>query len=419
MSMHNIWLIAKREYLERIRAKSFLLMTVLIPLLMGGLVYGAALANRNSGNLHIAVVTSDPKFGNDVKTELESNKQQSDADAASDSDKQTVSKVDVVSPPTNDTRATLDSQLKDRKLDGYIWVTPADTPHTRPTFEWVSKSKADILTPSLLGSGIRTTLTREGLGNLGMPASEVNSLLRPVDLISKDKDSGWAAFASVYALFFLMYFVILFYGMNVARSIIEEKTSRIFEVLLATIRPEEMMAGKVIGVGAVGLTQVGIWIVAGLLVTQLGLLAAGVSLSITPTQIGFFILFFLLGYILYSSVAAALGAMTSSEQELQQLNMFLMLPLIACSVVILQVVRDSDGVIAKAFSFFPFCTPLIMYVRIAVHQPPAWQIALSIGGLILTILATLWFASRIYRVGILMYGKKPNLPEILRWLKYS
>jgi ABC-2 type transport system permease protein len=418
MSMHNVWLIAKREYLERVRAKSFLIMTILIPLLMGGLVYGAALANGRSGDLHIAVVTQDPHFGLDLKSELENTKQ-SAVDSDDESSKQSVSQVDIVSPPTSDTRATLDDQLKNRKLDGYIWVTPASTPHSRPTFEWVSKSKADILTPSLLGSGIRTTLTREGLSNSGMPASEVDSLLRPVDLISKDKDGGFAAFASVYALFFLMYFVILFYGMNVARSIIEEKTSRIFEVLLSTIRPEEMMAGKVIGVGAVGLSQVGIWIVVGLLVTRLGLLAAGISLAITPVQVAFFVLFFLLGYILYSSVAAALGAMTSSEQELQQLNMFLMLPLIACSVVILRVVRDSDGLVAKVFSFFPFCTPLIMYVRIAVHQPPAWQIALSILGLILTILAVLWFASRIYRVGILMYGKKPNLPEIIRWLKYS
>jgi ABC-2 type transport system permease protein len=417
MSMHNVWLIAKREYLERIRAKSFLLMTILIPLLMAGLVYGAALANGRSGNLHIAVVTQDPKFGLDLKSELE-NTRHTNATSDDGSSKQTVSKVDVIAPAA-DTRANLDDQLKNRKLDGYIWVTPPATPHTRPTFEWASKSKADILTPSLLASGIRATLTREGLANAGMPPSEVETLLKPVDLISKDKDSGFAAFASVYALFFLMYFVILFYGMNVARSIIEEKTSRIFEVLLATIRPGEMMAGKVIGVGAVGLTQVGIWIVAGLLVTQFGLLSAGISLAITPTQVGFFILFFLLGYVLYSSVAAALGAMTSSEQELQQLNMFLMLPLIACSVVILNVVRDSDGIIAKAFSFFPFCTPLIMYVRIAVHQPPAWQIALSVAGLIFTILAVLWVASRIYRVGILMYGKKPNLPEILRWLKYS
>jgi ABC-2 type transport system permease protein len=412
MSMHNVWLVAKREYLERIRAKSFLIMTILIPLLMGGLVFGAALANGRSGsNLRIAVVTQDPHFGANLKSELENTKH-----ADRDSARQGATNVDVISPPAPDTRAILDNQLRDRKLDGYIWVTPSATPHTRPTFEWVSKSKADILTPSLLGQGIRTTLTRQGLGNLGMPASDVDSLLQPVDLVSEDKD---AAFASVYALFFLMYFVILFYGMNVARSIIEEKTSRIFEVLLATIRPEEMMAGKVLGVGAVGLTQIGIWIVAGLLVAKLGLLAAGVSFAITPVQIAFFILFFLLGYVLYSSVAAALGAMTSSEQELQQMNMFLMLPLIACSLVILRVVRDADGVVAQAFSFFPFCTPLIMYVRIAVHQPPAWQIALSIVDLILTILAVLWFASRIYRVGILMYGKKPNLPEILRWLKYS
>ncbi len=412
--MLNIWLIAKREYLERVRAKSFLLMTILIPLLMGGLVYGAALANGRSGsNLHIAVVSQERQFGVDLKSELESAKR---FDSDGESGKQGITRVNIISPPASDTRATLDTQLQDRKLDGYIWVTPPATPHTRPTFEWVSNSRADILTPSLLGSGIRTTLTREGLGNLGMPIPEIDSLLKPVDLVSKDKD---AAFASVYALFFLMYFVILFYGMNVARSIIEEKTSRIFEVLLATIRPEELMAGKVLGVGAVGLTQIGIWIVAGLIVAKLGLLAAGVSFSITPVQVGFFILFFLLGYVLYSSVAAALGAMTSSEQELQQMNMFLMLPLIACSLVILRVVRDSDGIIAKAFSFFPFCTPLIMYVRIAVRQPPAWQIALSIAGLVLTILAVLWFASRIYRVGILMYGKKPNLPEILRWLKYS
>jgi ABC-2 type transport system permease protein len=404
MSMLNTWLIAKREYLERIRAKSFLIMTILIPILMGGLVYGAALANGRSGStLRIAVVTVDRQFGLDLKSELESSKEGTTT-------------VDVISPPAPDTRNTLDNKLKGRGLDGYIWVTPPPAPHTRAGFEWVPKSKADILTPALLRQAIRSVLTREGLGSAGMPPHEVDSLLQPVDLVTKDNGS---AFASVYALFFLMYFVILFYGMNVARSIIEEKTSRIFEVLLATIRPEEMMAGKVLGVGAVGLTQIGIWIVTGLVVTKIGLLASDISFSITPTQVGFFILFFLLGYILYSSVAAALGAMTSSEQELQQMNMFLMLPLIACSVVILRVVTDSDGLIAKTFSFFPFCTPLIMYVRIAVHQPPFWQIALSIFDLILAILAILWFASRIYRVGILMYGKKPNLPEILRWLKYS
>jgi len=189
--------------------------------------------------------------------------------------------------------------------------------------------------------------------------------------------------------------------------------------MLATIRPREMMAGKVLGVGAVGLTQVGIWIVVAGILAQLGVMGAGISFPLTLVQVVFFIVFFVLGYLLYSSIAAALGAMTSSEQELQQLNMFLMLPLIACSVVIFRVVTDSDGLLARVFSFIPFCTPLIMYVRIAVHQPPAWQIALSVFDLVLTIAAVLWFASRIYSVGILMYGKKPNLPEIMRWLRYT
>src|ERR1700730_15994781 len=163
MSMHNVWLVAKREYLERIRAKSFLILTILIPLLMGGLLYGAALANGRSGsNLHIAVVTQAPKFGADLKSELESTKH---VDSDGERAKQGVTKVDATPPPASDTRALLDNRLRDRKLDGYIWVTPSPTPHTRPTFEWVSKPKGDILTPSLLRQGIRTTPTRERLGN--------------------------------------------------------------------------------------------------------------------------------------------------------------------------------------------------------------------------------------------------------------
>jgi len=408
--MRNIWLIAKREYLERVRAKSFIVMTILIPLLMGGLVFGGALVNgRRTGTSRIAVVTEDAQFGHDLQSELTSGKESKMA-------------VEVISPPEPGTRTQLDDELKNKGLEGYLWVTPAAAGQSRATFQWVAKSKADIITKSVISQAIRTVLTREGLAHSGMGATQVDALLAPIDLNSSQDgkgDGSLAAVGSAYAMFFLMYFVILFYGMNVARSIIEEKNSRIFEVLLATIRPEEMLAGKIIGVGSVGLTQVGIWIVVGALVTKYFLIGSGISLAITIPQIIFFVIFFLLGYILYSSVAAALGAMAGSEQELQQMNLFLMLPLIACSVVIFRIITDSDGAIAQAFSFFPFCTPLIMYVRIAVHQPPAWQIALSIVEMALTIYAVLWFASRIYRVGILMYGKKPNLPEILRWLKYS
>lgn len=406
--MHNIFLIARREYLERIRAKSFLVMTVLIPMLMGGLLLGAKMVNgQRSSTLHIAVLTSDQRFSHDLETELRSDDNKA--------------RVETVAPAA-EARAVLDGQLKAGKMDGYLVVTPSPNARARPRFEWVPKSTADIITKANVAHAIRSSLTREGLASGGMSQADVAALLAPIELNSGTAgkvDKSVAAIGSAYALFFLMYFVILFYGMNVARSIIEEKTSRIFEVLLATIKPEEMLAGKVLGVGAVGLTQVGIWILAAGLYIKFVLIAAGVSIPITGTQVGFFVLFFLLGYLLYSSLAAALGAMTNSEQELQQLNMVLMLPLIACSIIIFRVITDADGLLARGFSFFPFCTPLIMYVRIAVGHPAPWEVALSIVDLILMIAVVLWFASRIYRVGILMYGKKPNLPEIVRWLKYS
>lgn len=408
--MHNVWLIARREYLERIRTKSFLVMTVLIPLLMGGLLFGAALVTgRGKSASHIAVVTQDAQFGLDLQAELQAKKQSGMA-------------VDVISPPESKTRTLLNQELKTKDLDGYLWVTPPAQGQSRAAFEWVPKSEADIFTKEKISDAIRAVLTRESLSHSGIGASDIQALMEPVKLNSSQagkNDRATAAVASAYGLFFLMYFVILFYGMNVARSIIEEKTSRIFEVLLATIRPEEIMAGKVLGVGAVGLTQVGIWLVTAVALTSFGILGSGLSFHLSLVQVVFFVVFFLLGYILYSGGAAALGAMSSSEQELQQMNIFLMLPLIACSMVIFRVITDSDGTIAKAFSFFPFCTPLIMYVRIAVHQPPWYEIAISLAELVVTICAVLWVASRIYRVGILMYGKKPNLPEIMRWLKYS
>jgi ABC-2 type transport system permease protein len=284
----------------------------------------------------------------------------------------------------------------------------------------VAKSKADVVTKGRLEDAIRGALTRERLAGSGMKAGEVDSLLAPIQLetTGTGEHSG-AAFGSAYGMFFLMYFIILFYGMNVARSIIEEKTSRIFEVLLATVKPAEMLAGKVIGVGAVGLTQVGIWIALAVGVVASSLIGSNVHILPSGGQSVLFIVFFLLGYLLYSSIAAALGAMTNSEQELQQMQIFLMMPLILCSVIIFNVVTNPDGPLAKAFSFIPFTTPLIMYTRVIVGKPSPIAVAGSILEMIVTIAVVLWVSSRIYRVGILMYGKKPNLPEILRWLKYS
>lgn len=404
--MHNIWLIARREYMERIRTRAFLIMTLLVPLLLGGIGFAATMLTGHSGGSHIAIVSADRRFVQDMQAELANAKDGSTA---------------IVATESEATPAAMQARLKQGGLDGFLVVVPASEAGVRPVFRWVPKAKADVITQSAVAQDVRRVLTREGLLRSGMKAPEVDQLLQPVELDSSEpgKQSGLQSLASVYAIFFIMYFTIVQYGMNVSRSIIEEKTSRIFEVLLSTIQPREMLAGKVLGVGAVGLTQIGIWIGAALLYFGVAMKASGMQFPLTGVQVVAFITFFLLGYILFSSVAAALGAMCSSEQELQQLNIILMLPLILCSVFIFKIITDSDSLLAQAFSFFPFTTPLIMYVRISIHQPPIWQIALSVFDLVATIAVVIWVASKIYRVGILMYGKKPNLPEIMRWLKYS
>jgi ABC-2 type transport system permease protein len=406
-SVHNIWLIAKREYKERVRTKGFLIATVLIPTLMGGGIFGAAsLASKSKTSSHIAVLTSQPQMADDLKQNLENGKD-------------TTMIVDVL--PASTPHAGLDKQIDAKKLDGYLVITPASDPSQRPTFDFTPRSSADISTSDAVRDGLKTVLTSEYLKQHGVSASDADALLSSitVNIIDKNGEHGNSktSFYVAYTLFFLMYMVVLLYGMNVARSIIEEKTSRVFEVLLATIKPDELLAGKILGVGAVGLTQVGIWIIAAaLFAAQAGKMS---GISISPAQAIFFIVYFVLGYTLYSSIAAALGAMTNSEQELQQLNMFLMMPLFFCMLMLVPVITSPNSTLSRVVSQIPFCAPLLMNLRISISMPQPWEIGLSIALILVTIYVVLWLSARIYRVGILMYGKKPNLPEILRWLKYS
>ncbi len=412
--MHNVWLIAKREYLERVRTKAFLISTLLIPLLMGGGIVGSVvLGHKTKSTSHITVVSPDQQLATDLRDELENGKDSRMT-------------VDVISPGNSETRRTLDEMLADKQLDGYLWITPASASNDRPSFSYTPQSAASTVDHDTIKTALSHVLMRERLTHQGMVASDVDSMMQPIKVdttqAGKIADTT-SSFVAVGVLFVLMYMVILLYGMNVARSIIEEKTSRVFEVLLATIRPEEMMAGKVIGVGSVGLTQVAVWLVTAVLLTSSSIMAAvagnKVHVSLSPMQIVFFVVYFLLGYLLYSSIAAALGAMVNSEQELQQLNMLLVMPLAGCFFAMAPVMTSPNGTLARVLSLIPFCTPLIMYLRISLSTPHIWEIALSIVLMVATIYAVLWVASRIYRVGILMYGKRPNLPEIMRWLKYS
>lgn len=412
--MHNIWLIAKREYMERVRTRGFILATVLIPCFMAALVGGSAFfATRTKTNSHIAVVTSDRPLGEDIKHQLETGK----------SSQMT---VDLMQP-SGATRSALDAQLHTHgaELAGYLWITPPAQPSERPHFDFHARSAGDIATEDALESGVHAVLTREGLLSHGLTSAQIDEITAPVTIDTSSSGNTALAFGVAYMFFFLMYMVIMLYGMNTARSIIEEKSSRIFEVLLATIKPEELLAGKIIGVGAVGVTQVAVWMIAAAALASSSAVAhlAGPGHSmhgvLSPVQIAYFILYFIFGFLLYSSIAAALGAMTNSEQELQQLNMFLVMPLAFCMVMLYPTMRAPDSTLARVVSLIPFCSPLLMNFRTALTSVPAWEIILSVVLMSITIGVIIWISSRIYRVGILMYGKRPNLPEIIRWLRYS
>ena len=410
-SLHTVWLITRREYLERVTTKAFLLTTILVPVLMGGGGFGSAyLASKTHSHAHIALLTENQTFGADLKQELEHGE---------DSEM----RVDLQAD-TPEAQADVERQMKTGTghLAGWLRVVPAQSATARPRFIYKPRSASDIGTNESLREGIKNVLTRERMGRAGLNSGEVQTVMAPVEIETLGSNT-LAAFFAAYALFFLMYLVIMLYGMNTARSIIEEKSSRIFEVLLSTIRPDEMLAGKILGVGAVGLTQVGVWLVAAVsiglvLAPQIPGLQPGQSV-VTAGQVAFFVAYFLFGYILYSSIAAALGAMTNSEQELQQLNLFLVMPLAFCMICLVSIIKNPDSVLSRVVSLIPFCSPLLMNFRISIGNPQPWEIALSFVLMTVTILGILWVASRIYRVGILMYGKKPNLPEIMRWLRYS
>ncbi|MFZ0359690.1 MAG: ABC transporter permease, partial [Terriglobales bacterium] len=235
------------------------------------------------------------------------------------------------------------------------------------------------------------------------------------------KDSSGKKFMEVVVMVMLIYVAVLLYGISVMRSVLEEKNSRVLEVLLSSATSTELMIGKIFGVGAVGLTQIIVWVVmAGVFAMPALAMQPDLSqLIVPPGVLVAFAVFFLLGYLLFSTLYAAIGAITTTEQEGQQLQFVVVIPLVLSVFMLSTVMQAPDSPTVVWLSMVPFLAPVVMYARIVIQTPPLWQIALSVFLLIATIAGLLLLCSRIYRVGILIYGKRPNLPEILKWLKYA
>ncbi|MGA1985871.1 MAG: ABC transporter permease, partial [Candidatus Sulfotelmatobacter sp.] len=311
-------------------------------------------------------------------------------------------------------------------IDGYLWLSDDAIASGKVT--WTSRNMGGFGESSRLSAALNRVIEYERLAKNGLTSEKSDELLKPVKVeairIERGKEakgSGGGKFLEVFIMVMLLYMAVLLYGISVMRSVLEEKTSRILEVLLSSATSTQLMAGKLLGVGAVGLTQILVWVViAG--VFALPAMAMQPTLSEFQIPLGVliaFAIFFLLGYLLYSTMYATIGAITTTEQEGQQLQFFIVIPLVLSVFMLAPVVRTPDAPAIVWLSMVPFFAPVLMYARIVVQTPPLWQIALSVVLLIGTIAGLLVLCARIYRVGILIYGKRPNLPEILKWLKYA
>jgi ABC-2 type transport system permease protein len=223
-------------------------------------------------------------------------------------------------------------------------------------------------------------------------------------------------------MFFSIFLTIFLYGHSVMQGVIEEKQSRIVEVMLSSVKPFSMMIGKIIGIGLVGLTQYLIWVLSALALTTFGLSLAGRGLVrlhvFTGWILVYFVIYFILGYFLFATLFAIVGSIASRPEDAHQLQYPVSILLAVPALMFWMIIRDPNGAPQVALSLVPFFAPTLMMMRIAAVEPPLWQIALSMLLMILTTLAGVWVAAKVYRVGILMTGKRPSIAEVGRWLRY-
>ena len=449
--------IIKREYLQQVRGKAFWVATFLIPTLFLGILFiQIALQKTLVAKGRIAVVDLSNRLYEPLVAEYRARPSDDDADkpkkdekAPTKVDEKSVTekmnesrsqkittkldlfKVDATPETLPEVRRRLNKDVQSEQIKAYIVLTPK-TLETGAA-EWRAQSvKAELVMREQIAGLLSRAATKERLKDKGVDPAVYDAARVRVDLEAheaKEIESGESGknvgmnLAISMVFFFLIYISIFVYGAYIMRGVLEEKNNRIVEVIVSSVKPTTLMLGKILGIGLVGLTQYAVWAALALAIALPGVAALagmGEGLPHIPVAtIGAFVLFFVLGYFLYASFYAALSAPFNTEQEAQQFVMIPGMMLIITSTTWFFAYNQPNGRLATVLSFFPFTAPLMMFMRISVQTPPLWQIATSVAILVSTIVLVAWFAGRVYRVGILMYGKKPTLPEIFRWARQA
>jgi ABC-2 type transport system permease protein len=344
-----------------------------------------------------------------------------------------VERADLSGGSLDDVKRGLNARIGRGELDGYL-IIPADlitNNASRPSY--YGRNAGDVITRDQIKDRFERALRRQRLIANGVKEAEIDKLSQPIDLATYPvsekgeegaEDSGMSRFMLVFIIAFLIYITVLLYGQVVLGAVVEEKETRIAEILFSSVKSFTLMVGKLIGVSLVALTQLAIWGLVFLAISIWGVsaLAArgveGINIPKLPPMFFIcFVLFFILGYFVYATIYALIGSMVTTAQEGGQLAMPVVFVLVAGLYMAFAVVRDPNSSFAIWVSMIPFFSPITMMVRIVGQTPPLWQIAVSLGIGAVTVLGLMWLTARIYRVGMLMYGKRPTIPEVMRWVR--
>lgn len=445
--MHKLRLIIRREYLAKVRNKSFIIMTFLSPILMVAMVFLVAYLTRlNDNEKRIISVLNESEYF-----------------AASFTSKESTGFVQLKDVSLNEAIAS----TLDMGYYGLLYIPAKNSlEEAADKTYFYSKEAASIAMLGDLESVFKNQIREEKLIRLGVSANEFSEINKAFEIKTatfngQENFKGTNEIKAIVggAFGYLIMMFIIIYGGFVMRSVIEEKTSRIIEVIISSVKPFQLMLGKIIGTSLAGITQFIIWILsAGILLITAFLIfdidpstlnkgadvnsileTSVISPIQSPTKVMlylqefwhlpwvmllfFFLIYFLLGYLIYSSIYAAIGAAVDNETDTQQFIFPVIFPLmLAIYIGFFSVFNNPHGPIAVGFSLFPLTSPIVMLMRlpngIGDGGVPVWQLIVSISLLVVTFIGIVWLAAKIYRVGILMYGKKPSYKELFKWLKY-
>jgi len=414
----RVFAVARREYLERVRSKAFLVSTILGPTLLAGFMIAPILLARQRGRpLHVAVLDASGGLGADVTQSLARRKVAGEQRFVVET---------APEGPIDQTRAALQERMVRNDLDGYLFLAPDAL--ERSAAEYYGKNVSNVMDLQLMDKAVEEALVSRRLAREGFDAERVRSLTRRVDLkrirvtARGAREDRGASFILSLVLMMLLYTTLAIWGTAMMNGVIEEKTNRVVEVVVSSLPASRLFAGKLVGVGAAGLTQFVVWAACLAAISAAGAggaSAAGALPELSPPLLVAFVVFFLLGYFLYGAMYASIGAAVNTTQEAQSLVFLAMMPLILSVVFYPMVLAAPDSTVSVVLSLVPFFAPLLMFLRMTSVSPPAWQVGLSMLLMLAAIAVITWAAARIYRVGILMYGKRPTFPEIIRWVGRS